>query len=206
MKENFEKFEQEPSTIKKLIEYFPAGSIEELKLSDLPKDVLEHFENKSSLFILPEQYKPGNFHTLFSITKSPSEKTYGAIQIKTFESNSSEEEEELIYLMDTQEAKITGYCEIRCNLTRDGVNIKKPIPVVDFTRTYDDFAGQNLGTERLRTMNDISLALYKTPLTSGAVRIDGIPDILWGHLIESGEAEKFTEGESVRYRFKNKNN
>lgn len=205
MKESLSaSIEVEPSSIKKLMDFFPAGSVEEISRSNLPTEILKHFEKNSEKFISPEDYKPGNFQTLFTLTRSPDTKTYGAIQLKNFDTDQGEDVDESVYLMDTERGEVTGYSHIRCNLVAGAKPVSTKIPFVDFTRTYENFSGRNLGTSRLYTMNNISMALYKTPLTSGAIRVEGIPDIIWGRLVEKGEVEKFKEGKVDRYRFLSK--
>lgn len=202
MKERFENFEQKPEAIKKLLEYFPSGMIRELSISEIPTDVLRHFEGKSSLFILPENYRPGNFHTLFLLNgESPEERVYGAIQTKKYDSTKDPDTntEELTYLVSTQEGEITGYCEIRFNLSKNNEYFKNK-PFVGFTRTHEKFKGNKLGAKRLKMMNEVSHALYEQPLSSDTIITDPAKKV-WEEFINGGEAEKFKDGKNDRYRF-----
>lgn len=200
MKESIGNIEQPPTPIKKLMDYFPSGEVHELQLSDIPADVLEHFEGKSSCYILPENYHPGNFQTLFLLEKTPNEKIFGATQTKTYGTeNPDTSTEELTYLVDVLDDKITGYGEIRFNTSKENEYFKDK-PFVGFTRTYKEFMGKNLGTQRLQTMNEVCLALYKRPLSSDSIISEPAKKV-WEKLAAKGEAEIFKEGTSNRYRF-----
>jgi hypothetical protein len=204
MKENFVNIEQVATHIKKLEQRFPVGNIVEININELPKDVLEYFEKKSELYIQPEEYKPRNFHTLFSISKSPDEKTYGAILIKNYGKAGNVREndivEELTYTIDTAEDKISGWGEIRFNMSKDpDYFINRPF--VGFIETFKEFRGNSLGVDRLKIMNEISLALYNEPLYSGTLMTEPMVRT-WEKLIANKEAEKTKEGKHDCYRFK----
>ena len=52
-------------------EHFPGSEIKEITANEIPENVMKYFESKSAQFILPDDYKPGNFEKFFIILKLP---------------------------------------------------------------------------------------------------------------------------------------
>ncbi|MBW3013791.1 hypothetical protein KY335_00945, partial [Candidatus Woesearchaeota archaeon] len=64
--------------------YFPDGRIEWIAYSALPEKALKRFEGMSERFILPEDYREGNFTGLFVVHHDDCMKTYLARQLKDY--------------------------------------------------------------------------------------------------------------------------
>lgn len=192
-----EGVEKPKDLIEKLKEYLPEAVIERIKLEDIPEPVLEIFERKSHSLIKDEDYKQGNFEDLFKIVYSEKEIIFAASQNKTYHNG---ETEDLVYLVDTINGEMSGYSELRMALTKQ-TEFFKDKPFVGFTQTEEPLRGLGIGETRLRIMNSIAHAKYGHPLHSDTLLQESAKRI-WERLVENGEAEKFSEGEHERFRFK----
>jgi len=149
-------------------QYYPQGIISETQLELLPKSALNQFEGYSKRFILPKEYKKGNFEQLYKIQYNNNDQTFVATQNKTFD---------LIYLIDTNQENIkTGHGEIIIRRNHNLTNIPDPCGLVAFIGTDDNFTRQGLGERRLCVMNALSQSLHNVPLyISGIIKSTGEP-------------------------------
>ena len=167
----------------------------------IPEEVLKHFEAQSSKFILPEQYRIGDFKKLYVFTYPNGDIGYVAEQDKTYDTTG--DTERLTYFEDTRDGTRTGYLELRCALSNKETYFKGK-PFVGFTRTLERFQNEGLGERRLRVANAYSLGNYGVPLNSDTL-IEETAKRVWQRLVEKGDAEKYIEGKNERFRFVTKN-
>lgn len=187
---------REKFDIGKFKEYFPEGEINGITFEDIPGKVMEFFEKKSEEYINIDNYKPKNFSKYFIINYKNGDVAYVAIQEKDYGKYAGTEES--TYLTDMKEDDISGYSEIRYNLSKQDNEYFKDKPFIGFTRTSPEFARLGLATRRLLTMNALSQAKYNKPIYSGTL-ISEQAKKLWEKLVERGEAKKFKEGKHDRY-------
>lgn len=186
--------------------YFPDATIIDCALTQLPERVVEHFEKRSEMYILPGNYKPGNFSRLMVIDYTNGDKTYIAVQTKTYDTSGSTDE--LVHLLDFNKVgEEIGRGEIG-KYIKDGNPKEEPYfkdkPFVYWSSTNDTFQRNGFGTRRLRTMNAISQMLYSLPLNSS-----GNPSKkqrrIWQKLVKLKEAERYQDKwydrRPTRYRF-----
>ncbi len=117
------------------------AELSQVSYADLPDIVRKHFEGQSSKFITPENYSQGNFSRILSFAHENGDVTFVAQQDKQYGSN--EETERLTYFVDLSGEEMTGYLEMRLNLT-DIRDYFKDKPFVGFTRTLDGYLKEGL--------------------------------------------------------------
>lgn len=142
-------------------QHFPEEVISEVRMAALPTIAVNLFEGMSRRFILPEEYKVGNFKKFYRIDFEDENQIYVATQTK---------QEDLIYLIElNHEGFEVGHGEVRIDI--DNKDSTKPTPYcfVGFIRTEEDFQRRGLGERRLCVMNALSQALYGSTLYSGAI-------------------------------------
>lgn len=193
----------EISNFKKEKEFnLPGAEIEDISIDLIPQRVLEKFEAHSKRFILPNEYKPGNFNKLLLIRFQNGDIIYAAKQIKIYD---NKREEECTYFFETRGDEILGRSEMRYGLKYKKENSKyfKDKPFVGFIKTESDMKKTGLGTRRLFAMNAVSHMIYGQPLYSDTVNSDEMINV-WEELVKKGKAEKFKEGKFDRYVVKEK--
>lgn len=169
----------------------------EIAYEDLPENVKNHFEGQSSKFILPEEYKVGNFNKLFKFSHQNGDETYIGQQDKTYDTNGATER--LTYFADIRNGEMTGYLELRLAVS-DLSDYFKSKPFVGFTRTHPPFLHQGLGKRRLEEANAYSLSEHSLPLNSDSLVTEEAKST-WERLIAEGKAEKYVENGNDRFRF-----
>src|SRR4030042_2157230 len=192
------KQSQEDSQFSIFNKYFPDGKISEVSVEIIPRGAMKYFEGKSSQFISPDKYKPGNFEKFFLIQHADGSKTYLAQQTKTYDT--SRTTEKLTYFIDIREEEVVGRSELRhcVNWNKGSQKYFKDKPFVGYTSTKEGMQRTGLGTRRLFMMNAYSLMDYGLPLHSDTL-MSPEAEILWEKLAERGMAIKFKEGERDRY-------
>jgi len=164
----------------------------------IPNQVMEWFEGRSSLLIDPRNYLQGNFSAFYVINHQSGDRTFAARQTKTYDTNG--DTEELVYLIDVDSDGIEeGHGEIRMNISNDDPYFKNK-PFVGYTETEGGFRRQGLGTRRLLMMNTFTQMLYDLPLHSDTLIADDARR-LWERLAVEGKAIKYPEGQNERFRF-----
>lgn len=190
------KVEETDLRISKFSELFPEGAMSQIKETDAPEAAMEVFEHKSAQFINRDKYRPRNFEFYFVINHVNGDRTYLAQQTKTYDTN--KDTERLTYFVDMRGNQVLGYSELRNNIS----NLREYFrdkPFVGYTETEKDFRNQGLGTRRLLLMNAFSGAQYSLPLNSDTLNSEVS---VWEDLVQKGQAQKFQEGEHLRYSFK----
>jgi|SRR3989344_2118918 len=173
---------------------FPDGEINEISSEQITDNAMDFFERKSSMYIHPKNYKPGNFRSFYEIRHGDESKTYVAEQIKTYDSG---EQEINTYFVDIYNDEIAGYSELRLGITNEREYFKNK-PFVGFTKTYSKFGKRNLAERRLYMMNAFSKMRYDFPIYSDTVMTDR-PKEMWERLVSERKAKKIKEGEKDRY-------
>jgi len=176
--------------------FFPDAQINNCAIADIPKAALAYFECKSHQFVNRNEYVPGNFTRLMSVVHSDGNKTYLAVQTKTYTSN--KDTEELTYLVDTdQEGLGIGYGEIRKRIYGKRKFFKDK-PFVGDTFTKEENRSTGLGGRRLLIMNAICQILYQLPLYSDTLMSKEARS-LWENLAALGKAKMQKEGKADRF-------
>ncbi|MBW3011323.1 hypothetical protein KY326_03830, partial [Candidatus Woesearchaeota archaeon] len=94
--------------------HFPEGRIEWIAYSALPEKAIRRFEGMSARFILPEDYREGDFTGLFVVHHDDGMKTYLARQIKDYSVGEEPSYiEELVYLYEMNGDIVIGNGELR---------------------------------------------------------------------------------------------
>jgi hypothetical protein len=193
---NIKSSESEELTAK-FNKFFPEGKIKEISIKDLPADVLKSFEGSSKRFILPEDYKPGDFKKIFLVEHDNGDLTYIGNQIKNYWNESTED---LSYLFERRGQEKIGHGELRYDISSDDEFFKNK-PFVGFTETEKEYHKTGLGRRRLFLLNALAQSLYDQPLYSSTLIADEARS-LWEKLVVEGKAEKFKEGDDDRYVMK----
>lgn len=170
--------------------------------SDIPQNVMSHFEKKSAALLHPDNYKVGNFEKFFLIKHEDGIKTYAAKQVKEYSPGNVDE---LTYFVDLDDDQIIGWSTLRYNLKSDNLEAEhyfRHKPFVDWTITVTEHQKKGLGTRRLKLMNELSLREYGYPLCS-STNLSKEAKKVWDHLVSQGLAVVFTENDRLRYRFLN---
>lgn len=209
---------EELSTEERFAQAYEGARISPIPYDELPPEVAEHFEGRSKMYLLPEQYIPRNFSHLYLLEHPDGSQTYIAEQVKSFGEG---EKDNFVYFVDYDGDKMAGRGEIiNCIETHNKDMIGKPYP--GFTRTYGpedqegggrDFRRRGLGKRRIIEMDAYAQARFGYPLHSSHVLIhDDIktdasaPQRIWERLVEEGKAESYMEGKGkdaqLRFRMK----
>ncbi len=196
IEQNLDKFENQKRIFS---EFFKEGNIEKSDLSKIPPEVLEVFEGYSRRFILPEEYKKGDFNDIFLIHHMNGDETYVAQQIKKF---GDEFKEQNTYFVDTRNNEITGRGELRLGLETEEEYYKDK-PTVGYTFTKEDYQNQGLGKRRIEIMNAFSRMDHGLPLYSDTLMADKNAEKVWQSLEQKGKAKKIQEGDTYRYVYLN---
>lgn len=139
-------------------QHFSEGRISEVKMLGIPCVAVNLFEGMSRRFILPEEYKLGNFKRFYRVDLEDRGNIYVATQTK---------QEDLIYLIELNYSEVrVGYGKVRVDV--DNKDPTKPTPYcfIGFIETEEDFQRRGLGERRLCVMNALSRAPYGSPLYS----------------------------------------
>lgn len=121
----------------------------EIQRKDIPQDAIKCFEGYSRRFILPDEYKEGNFEN-YRYIQHDEYKTYIAMQ----EKGEGKGKEKDIYLYEINKKwENIGHGEIRLWITEDPYFKDKPF--VWFTETEHKFIHKWYGKKRMITMNSI---------------------------------------------------
>lgn len=171
----------------------------EITPTDIPQNVMQHFEKRSAALLNPDDYKTGNFEE-FQLYRHPDgTQTYLARQKKTYDSGNKDE---LTYFVDLENGTIIGWSTLRFNLKSNDPEAQKYFlnkPFVDWTRTDINYIKRNLATRRLYLMNQIALQRYGFPLYS-STNLSPEAKIVWEKLVAQTKAKKFDEDGRDRYK------
>jgi hypothetical protein len=189
--------EQHLDTTAQTFEKLTGLTLVPITYEQVPENVMKHFEFQSSKLIHPKEYLPKNFSKLLTFLYENGDTAYIAEQDKTYDDIG--DTERLTYFVDTRDGVMTGYLELRFNLTNHSEYFLEK-PFVGFTRTKE-FQGEGLGRKRLEIANAYAKAQYGFPLNSDSMIIDKNARKIWESLVEEGKAEKYMEGKNSRYRF-----
>lgn len=182
----------EPSTV----------SVTGISLSEVPFSALGVFEGLSRRFILPDEYKPGEFTDVYRIEHA-NDVAYGVRQLKTYLNGSTEE---LFYIVQcTSDGDMLGRGEARF-----AFNSKKPFfrdkPFEEYTGTEGSYRRNGLGIKRTCLLNVISKTLWNLPLHSSTqfVRHGDVRPAkrVWEKLVAFELAIPYLEKGKQRYVFR----
>ncbi|MFA7298272.1 MAG: hypothetical protein WC010_01370 [Candidatus Absconditabacterales bacterium] len=165
----------------------------EIKREDIPKEVIVLFEGYSRLYILPEEYKEGNFEQYGYIkhTTPTSFITYFALQEKTIDKKYKEKQ---IYLFERdKKGNKIGHGEIRLGIEykKKDEDFFKDKPFVGFTDTEDDYKNKGYGKKRIQTMNMISKQTRGLKLHSDVLFSDPNAQKIRERLEKEGLAKRY---------------
>lgn len=196
----FEKFESQEKVCDPSVfnEYFLDGKIDEINYEEVPEIVMQHFESKSSQFILPEDYKPKDFEKFFVITNAANEKTFLAQQTKKYSRINNTER--LTYFAELRDEEIVSRAVLRFNIKHDKKDEEyfKNKPFVGGIKVEEGNLREGLATDMLLKINAYSQMLYKLPAYSDTL-ISKEAKPLLEKFTSQGKAKKFKEGEHDRY-------
>ncbi|MCK4670683.1 MAG: hypothetical protein KAT43_05780 [Nanoarchaeota archaeon] len=170
--------------------YYPEGRIEWIAISDIPEQAMKCFEGYSKRFILPKDYKPGDFTGLFVVRHNDDMRTYIARQPKLHDDG---EIEELTYLFEMDENNASfGHGEIRFYpaMQRDYFKDK---PFVGYSHTNDDYLKRGLAIRRLVLMNALSQLFFDLPLHSSERFVHVGAGKAWERLVKQGKAKSYQQ-------------
>lgn len=167
----------------------PTAQIEAVNRRQIPQNILEWFEGRSSLLILPRDYRPGNFTAYYTVSHEGGNKTFLARQTKTIDGAPTE----YTYFFDgTPDGALTSHGEISKLPDSD-----EP-PFVHFIGT-DGEKREGVATRLLAIMNGFSKIHYGAPLDSGGWMTDDGRKFFEG-LVEKGVVAKYTQDGRDRYK------
>jgi hypothetical protein len=193
VRDQAEAVESTQEFIKQFHDHFPEGNIQVIGKEDVPEIVMEHFEKRSAMYILPDNYHPGNFEAFYLIIHDNGDKTYLAKQTKVYEENDCDSN---IYSFDIRGSEALGYGRVLNNLTNKKM---KNQPIVEYFRTFKSFHKQGLGTRRLFMLNALARAFYGAPLNSSTTF--STSKSLWEKLERDGKVKKVKWGNFDNYVF-----
>lgn len=180
----------------KFKQHFPNGEISEIKLTEIPEDILELFKNKYRALVSQEKQQPFEMSRFRKISHTDGSISYAATVTKHYDGETGTEES--TYIADVHESELSGYGELRKNLTNNSDYFKDK-PFVGFTKTENKFLRSDLALRRLYLMNAIAQSRYGQPVYSDTVISDEARE-LWENLVEQGKATKFKQGLHERYQ------
>lgn len=182
------------------------ATIEQICLGDVPAPAMEMFEGLSRRFILPEEYREGNFDVALRIDHG-ADQTYAVKQVKHYEKDS----EDTVYLADMADL-LVGRGEVRFKPVTKKAYFKGK-PFEEYTETAGAMGQghmrRGLGIRRTRLMNALSHVFWGLPLHSSTQFIHhrvGDSEVqpaklVWEKLVRLGEARKYDENGLDRYAF-----
>jgi len=178
------------------------GDLSVAQANEINRKAMEMFERYSRRFILPEEYRRGDFHQFFIVEPADSaDKVYVAHQTKTYRGDKGVAER-LVFLVEIRDSRNMGGGEIRFKFDSQE-NFFKDKPFVGFTYTEYDLCKQGLGTRRIAMMNGLTKVLFGLPLHSDvfdAVRPKE-SESPWKIQVKFGNAVRYEYGERHRYCF-----
>jgi hypothetical protein len=173
----------------------------EIRLEDIPQDLMERFEHLSRRFIHPREYKPRDFVFSLKMDFDNGDSSYSALHPVIY--NLGKQHEEMkefdLYSMELDKNGVfTGRFEIRYQPDSNHPYFKNK-PFVEWAETEKDFQHQGLGIRKHRTMGALSRAVYGL-----ALHVDSNFEEekrLIEKLASLGEVTRYLEGRKDRFVF-----
>lgn len=177
--------------------FFPRGKIENIDLEKVHPVALEKLEKMSAMGLLPKDYHPGDFESVFVIKHEDGTKSYATTQTRFPEDNDGKTiKERLIRTVDILDDTLVGYCEISL------LDVKTPYlknhPFIRMTRTIEGFQRRGLAERRYAFMNALTQMEYGLPLYSSGIQ-DPLATAAWDKLVREGHARKIPKEKRYVY-------
>ena len=152
--------------INKIIENFNSyqsfAKAKEIRLEDIPQDIMEKFEHHSRRFIPPKEYKPKDFVFSLKMGFDNGDNSYSVLHPVRYDKGKRDEEakEFDLYSMEFDKTGIrNGRFEIRYQPNSTNSYFKNK-PFVEWVQTEEGFQHQGLGIRKHKTMAALSRAIY----------------------------------------------